>query len=76
MNLPTVDLDIPGTTKDDKEICSEIEMLNNKIQNLKRSEDGRLARELQAVELNIQETQRQLNMVIRRDYFSFLYPPL
>ena len=42
---------------------SELVKLNDKIENLKLSEDERLVRELQAVELNIQETQRQLKIV-------------
>lgn len=45
------------------EICYELQRLNEQIENLQTSEDERLARELQAIELNIQETERKIQHV-------------
>ena len=65
--VPTVPNPVGGPTEKTKQIQHELECLNKKITNLKMSEDIRLARELQAVELNIQETRRQMHLV------SFLF---
>ena len=45
------------------EICYELQKLNEQIESLQTSEDERLARELQAIELNIQETERKIQHV-------------
>ncbi len=45
------------------QLCQELEKLNVQIESLQFSEDERLARELQAIELNIQETERKIQHV-------------
>ena len=45
------------------DICYELQKLNEQIENLQTSEDERLARELQAIELTIQETERKIHHV-------------
>ena len=55
--------DAPKLMHDREQVRSQLVQLNDKIENLIMSEDERLARELQAVELTIQETQHKLEMV-------------
>lgn len=45
------------------EIRQELRKLNERIEGLQSSEEERLVRELQAIELNIQETQRKIGQV-------------
>jgi len=45
-----------------KKIQTEIRTLTEQIENLEMSEDERLARELQAIELNIQEKERRMHL--------------
>ena len=63
LNLPGMDKPAAKSTAEREQIRHELEMLNEHIENLEISEDERLARELQSIELNIQETQRQLKSV-------------
>ena len=59
------------TPQDD--ICYELQKLNEQIENLQTSEDERLARELQAIELTIQETERKIHHVRITRLKSFKY---
>ena len=55
------------------DICYELQKLNEQIENLQTSEDERLARELQAIELTIQETERKIHHVRTTHHKSFKY---
>lgn len=63
MVLNDADSPAPGqSTKKKKKIQTEIRTLTEQIENLEMCEDERLARELQAIELNIQEKERQMHL--------------
>lgn len=64
INLPPTQtvIDVSGEAKKGK-ICQQLRKLNEQIENLQTSEEERLARELQAIELNIQEAERKIHHV-------------
>ena len=51
-----------------EQIRYELAHLTQQIHNLQISENDRLARELKAIELNIQETERHMNMVCLKSF--------
>ncbi len=63
------------STAERDQIRHELICLNTKIEDLEISEDERLARELQAIEMTIQETERQIVSIpqaIHKIYHCFL----
>lgn len=61
--IPTTVVKQETTQEQHKKLRSELRRLTAQIENLEMSEDERLARELQAIELNIQEKERQIYLV-------------